>query len=87
MGDNGTTRATEDELRSLHPRNLIDGRPGDPEAICRVILASMEAAGFRDPAISALGDLDIALDIDRYDLAIGVGSRNGRPVAQMKRII
>jgi 2-phosphosulfolactate phosphatase len=49
MGDNGTIRTNEDELCALHLRNLLEGRPGDPEAIRRLILAGGEAERFRDP--------------------------------------
>jgi len=38
MGDNGIVRTTEDELCALHLRNLLEDRPGDPDAIRRVIL-------------------------------------------------
>jgi 2-phosphosulfolactate phosphatase len=61
--------------------------PGDAEAVCRLILAGGEVARFRDPARPYLHpeDVDIALDIDRYNFAVRVGFENGRPVARMER--
>ncbi len=87
MGDNGLVRTDEDELCALHLRNLLQGRSGDPEAIRRLILAGGEAERFRDPARPHLppGDLDIALEIDRYEFAIRVELKAGRPVAQLER--
>jgi 2-phosphosulfolactate phosphatase len=87
MGDNGIKRTDEDELCAIHLRNRLEGRPGDPQAIRRLILAGGEVARFRDPARPYLHpeDVDIALDIDRYDFAIRVDFEDGRPVAHMER--
>ncbi len=54
MGNKAVVRTDEDELCALHLRNLLEARPGDPEAVRRVILASGEAARFEDfdPAVS-----------------------------------
>lgn len=82
MGNNTVTRTDEDELCALHLRNLLEGRPGDPEALRRVILAGGEIHRFHDPADPHHpGDLDIALDIDRFDFAIRVMTEEGRLVA------
>jgi len=87
MGKNGVGSTDEDELCALHLRNLLEGRVGDREAVCQVILAGGEAPRFRDPAgrDSHPGDLEIALDLDRYDFAVAVGIEDGRPVARMRR--
>jgi 2-phosphosulfolactate phosphatase len=87
MGDHGTTRTNEDELCALHLRNLLQGRPGNPEAVRGMILAGGEAARFHDPARPYLSpaDLDIALDIDRYDFAIRVTVETGHPVARIEK--
>ncbi len=84
MGLDGQTRTDEDELCALHLRNLLQGRPGDAEAIRRLIRASGEAMKYRDAAHRHLHpeDLNIALDVDRYDFAIRVDIENGRPVAR-----
>ena len=88
MGKNAIRRTDEDELCALHIRNLLEGRRGNPEAVCRVILAGGEAERFHDPTRSHLhpDDLDIALDIDRYDFAVRVEIEDGRPIARMERV-
>jgi len=87
MGDNGITRTDEDELCTIHLRNRLEGRPGDADAIRRVILASGEVERFHDPARPYLHaeDADIALDVDRYDFAVRVNLNDGRPVARVER--
>jgi 2-phosphosulfolactate phosphatase len=42
MGDNGLKRTDEDELCAIHFMNRLEGRPGDPDAIRRLILAGGE---------------------------------------------
>jgi 2-phosphosulfolactate phosphatase len=37
MGENGLKRTDEDELCAIHLRNRLEGRPGDPDAIRRLI--------------------------------------------------
>lgn len=83
MGDNGIERTDEDELCALHLRNLLEGRLGNPEAVRQLILAGGEIARFNDPARPHLHpeDVDIALDIDRYDFAIRVRIEESRLVA------
>jgi 2-phosphosulfolactate phosphatase len=85
MGNNGTERTDEDELCAMHLRNLLEGRQGDPRAVRQLILAGGEIARFNDPARSHLHpeDVEIALDIDRYDFAIKVQTEDGRPVARI----
>jgi len=84
MGKNGAARTDEDELCALHLRNLLEGRPGDADAVRRVIGAGGEAPRFqRDQGPdSHPGDLTIALDADRYNFAIRVALEDGRPVAR-----
>jgi 2-phosphosulfolactate phosphatase len=85
MGDNGLKRSDEDELCAIYMRNRLEGRPGDGDAIRRLILAGGEVGRFHDPARSYLHpeDVDIALDIDRYDFAV-VNFEDGRPVARIR---
>jgi 2-phosphosulfolactate phosphatase len=87
MGDKAVVRTDEDELCALHLRHLLEGRDGAADAVRRVILAGSDAARFHDPTRPHLhpGDLDIALDIDRYDFAIRVHLEEGRPVARIER--
>ena len=89
MGKNALERTDEDELCALHLRNILAGRPGDGDAVRRLILASAEAVRFREPNPPHLypEDLEIALDIDRYDFAIRVILEHGRPVARVERTV
>jgi 2-phosphosulfolactate phosphatase len=86
MGDSGTIRTDEDELTAIHLRNRLEGRPGDKEAVRRVILAGGEARRFYDSARRGRRpeDVDIALAIDRYDFAIRVDCTTGRPIARIE---
>jgi 2-phosphosulfolactate phosphatase len=86
MGDNGLKRTDEDELCAIHLRNRLEGRPSDADTIRRLILAGGEVGRFHDPARPYLHpeDVDIALDIDRYDFAVRVEFENGQPVARME---
>jgi 2-phosphosulfolactate phosphatase len=84
MGNNTIVRTDEDELCALHIRNLLEGRPGNPEAVRQVILAGGEIKRFNDPADPHHPhDLDIALDIDRYNFAIRVKDEDDQLVARM----
>lgn len=87
MGKNAVVRTDEDELCALHLRNLLEGRNGHAEAVRELILAGGEAERFREPQRPHLSpeDLDIALDVDRYDFAIRVEFDGGRPVARIER--
>jgi 2-phosphosulfolactate phosphatase len=86
MGENGLKRTDEDELCAIHLRNRLEGRPGDSDAIRRLILAGGEVGRFHDPARPYLHpeDIDIALDFDRYDFAVRVDFEDGRPVARIE---
>lgn len=87
MGRDGAVRTDEDELCALHLRNLLEGRAGDPDAVRKVILAGGEAGRFLDPGRPHLrpGDLDIALDVDRYDFAVRVDVEAAGPIARIER--
>jgi 2-phosphosulfolactate phosphatase len=86
MGDSGILRTDEDEVCALHLRNLLEGRSGDSEAVRAFILAGARISEFRDPANSHLhpGDLEIALDVSRYDFAVRVLQEEGRSVARIE---
>lgn len=85
MGKETVARTDEDELCALHLRNLLEGRTGDPQAVRQLILAGGEVARFHDPTrpYLHLEDVEIALDIDRYDFAIRVDMEHGHPVARI----
>lgn len=87
MGGEGVKRTEEDEICALHLYNRLEGRPGDRDAVRRLILAGGEVARFHDPARPYLHaeDVEIALDISRYDFAIRVRIEDGRPVARLEQ--
>jgi 2-phosphosulfolactate phosphatase len=87
MGNNAVTRTDEDELCALHLRNILEGRPGNAQALREVILAGGEIQRFHDPSDPHHPrDLDIALDVDRFDFAIRVRMESDRPVARIERL-
>ena len=87
MGDNGIKQTDEDELCAIHLRNRLEGRQGDPDAVRRLILAGAEVARFHNPSRPHLHheDVEIALDINRYEFAIRVDFEDGRPVARAEK--
>jgi 2-phosphosulfolactate phosphatase len=87
MGENGLKRTDEDELCAIHLRNRLEGRSSDPDGVRRLILAGGEVRRFYDPSRPYLHpeDVEIALDIDRYDFAIRVEFEDGRPVARIEK--
>ncbi len=74
MGWNAQVRTDEDELCALYLRNLVQGRRPDREAVRKLVLAGGEAAKFHDPAQPHFHpeDLEIALEIDKYDFAVRI---------------
>ena len=88
MGNRAIVRTDEDEICAIHLRNLLEGGPGDPEAVRSLILAGGEIAHFHDPARPHLHprDLEIALDIDRFDFAIAVTVEGERAVARKEEL-
>ncbi len=84
MGWNARVRTDEDELCALYLRNLLQGRRPDPEAVRQLVLASAEAAKFGDPQQPYFHreDLEIALEIDKYDFAIRVIKEDGFLIAR-----
>jgi 2-phosphosulfolactate phosphatase len=86
MGKAARARTDEDELCAIHLRNLLEGRPGDPDAVRRLVLAGGEIGDLAQPGGHLHPrDVDIALDVDRHDFAIRVRVEDGRPVARLER--
>jgi 2-phosphosulfolactate phosphatase len=79
MGNNAVVRTDEEELCAIHLRNLLEGRPGNAQAVHQLISAGGEIAHYHDPTRPHLhpGDLDMALDVDRYGFAIRVNVEEG----------
>jgi hypothetical protein len=71
----------QNESCAIHLWNRLEGRPSDPDAIRRLILAGGEVGRFHDPARPYLHseDAEIALDTNRYDLAVTVEFEKMRP--------
>jgi 2-phosphosulfolactate phosphatase len=84
MGKDGASRADEDELCAIHLRNLLQGRQGSRSGIRDVILAGPQIPDFHDPEKPYLHprDLEIALDVDRYEFAVRVMLEEGHLVAR-----
>ena len=84
MGNEAIVRSDEDELCALHLRNRLEGRPGNPAAVRDVILAGGDVLRFHDPTRPYLNekDVEIALDVDRYDFTIRVTLEEGLLVAR-----
>jgi 2-phosphosulfolactate phosphatase len=84
MGWNARVRTDEDELCALYLRNLVQGRRPDPEAVRTLVRAGGEAAKFGDPRQPHFHreDLEIALEINKYDFAIRVVKEDGCLVAR-----
>lgn len=87
MGLDGARRSDEDELCAIHLRNLLQGRPGSLSGTRDVILAGPQIPAFHDLAKPHLhpADLDIALDIDRYDFAVLISREDRRLVARKEQ--
>lgn len=87
MGLDGVKRSDEDELCAIHLRNLLQGRPGSLSGTRDVILAGPQIPAFHDPAKPHLhpADLDIALEIDRYDFAVLITREDGRLIARKEQ--
>jgi 2-phosphosulfolactate phosphatase len=87
MGGEGLKRTDEDEVCAIHLRNRLEGRLGDREAVRRLILAGGEVARFHDVARQHLHpeDVDIAIDVDRFNFAIRVEMEDGHPVGRIEK--
>jgi 2-phosphosulfolactate phosphatase len=84
MGEEGRIRSSEDEVCALYLRNLLEGRRGNPDAARQMVLSGGEVAKFNDVNRPWLNpnDVPLALDIDRYNFAVGVIIEHGYPVAR-----
>jgi len=84
MGYNAQIRTDEDELCALYLRNLLQGRQQDTQAIRSLVLQSGEMARFAqpDPPHSYPQDVDMAMEIDKYDFAIRIVRQDNLLVAR-----
>lgn len=86
MGWNARQRTDEDEQCALYLRNLLEGRQPDRDAVRKLVLAGGEVPKFYDPAQPHFHpeDCEIAVDVDRFDFAIGIQKENGLLIARRK---
>jgi 2-phosphosulfolactate phosphatase len=84
MGYNGLVRTDEDELCALYLRNLLQGRRPDPQAVATLVQASGEVARLTalHPPDGYPQDVEIALDIDKYDFAVRISKEKDFFVAR-----
>ncbi len=84
MGYNGLIRTDEDELCALYLRNLLQGRQQDTHAIRTLVLQSGEIARLAepDPPHCYPQDVEMALEIDKYDFAIRIVRQDNLLVAR-----
>jgi len=84
MGWNAEVRTDEDELCALYLRNLLQGRRPDADALRTLVLTGGEVGKFQDPAQPHFHpqDCELALEIDKYDFAIGVQKENEMLIAR-----
>jgi len=84
MGWNAQVRTDEDEQCAMYLRNRLQGRRPDPQALRRLVLESGEIAKFRDPGQPNFHpqDLEIALDVNKYDFAVRISREEDLLVAR-----
>jgi hypothetical protein len=84
MASSEPTRTNSPQSTS---RTVWKADRGVADTVRRLILAGGEVGRFHDPARPYLHpeDVDIALDINRFDFAVRVEFEKGRPVARMER--
>ncbi len=84
MGWSARVRTDEDEQCALYLRNRLQGRRPDVEAVRQLVLASGEVPKFQDPQQPHFypQDLEIALEVNKYDFAIRIRREDDLLVAR-----
>ena len=84
MGDQGVNRADEDEHCGIYLRNILEDRKPDFGAVKALILAGGATQKFFDPKQPQYHpeDVDLALDVSRYNFAMKVTREQGLLVAR-----
>ena len=84
MGWKAERRTDEDEQCALYLRNRMQGRRPDPQAVRKLVLESGEVPKFRDPSQPHFHpeDLDIALEMNKYDFAVRIRREDGLLIAR-----
>ena len=84
MGNQGRSRADEDEHCALYLRNLLEGRNPDPDAVRTLVMAGGDTQKFFDESKPQYHpkDVELALQISKYHFAMKVTKENGLLVAR-----
>ncbi|NTU50082.1 MAG: 2-phosphosulfolactate phosphatase [Desulfobulbaceae bacterium] len=87
MGNAGTVRTMEDEICALHLRNLLEDRSGNVDTVQKMIRTGKEVLKFGDPKYPwfRAEDIELALDVDRFDFAIHVAATKHGLIAKPVR--
>ena len=88
MGDQGRVRSDEDEQCGLYLRNIIEGRRPDFGAVKSLIMAGGATQKFFDVQQPQYHpeDVELALEVDRYDFAMRISRENGLLVARKQAL-
>lgn len=84
MGNQGRSRADEDEHCALYLRNLLEGRNPDPDAVRALVMAGGDTQKFFDDSKPQYHpkDVELALQISKYHFAMKVTREDGLLVAR-----
>ena len=84
MGNQGRSRADEDEHCALYLRNLLEGRNPDQDAVRALVMAGGDTQKFFDESKPQYHpkDVELALQISKYHFAMKVTKENGLLVAR-----
>ncbi|MCH8745449.1 MAG: 2-phosphosulfolactate phosphatase [Chloroflexi bacterium] len=84
MGNQGRSRADEDEHCALYLRNLLEGRNPDPDAVRALVMAGGDTQKFFDESKPQYHpkDVELALQISKYHFAMKVTKEDGLLVAR-----
>ena len=88
MGNQGRSRADEDEHCALYLRNLLEGRNPDPDAVRALVMAGGDTQKFFDDNQPQYHpkDAELALQISKYSFAMKVTREDGLAVARKQPI-
>ena len=84
MGDQGRSRADEDEHCGIYLRNLLEGRRPDPGALKSLIMQGGATQKFFDDSQPQFHpeDVDLALQVNKYPFAMKISREDGLLVAR-----
>ena len=88
MGDQGRTRADEDEHCGIYLRNLLEGRRPDIPSLQNLIMLGGATQKFFDPEQPQFHpeDVPLALEVSRYPFAMKIHREDGLLVARKESV-